>query len=403
MRPLAVAVLLFVSALFARSQETVYFNALKAEESGNIVEALSLFEEALAIEGPYTDEIQEIVDGYHKALDGEKLDEGEKSLSFRLLGDFSLYGFHYKKNGDVPEGKENAGSFFSSIGGFIDYDTKSVVHSFGLVLLGDFIFAKDTSILDTNNWIFSPGLEYSLMGKSFMIDMGVDFGYADGDGFNPSIFLWADKIFYSWEKQGLGVGFWGFSNQDNPVNVTLSLEWRRLSSYGLSGVLMVGARFAMDSLARMERRVVYNIDSTGSVWDYMPSWDENSDWGEIGGWNYWGGDTVTVFDSFCLSQWLGPAVRGRLNYKFRNNLYLETRMSLFYGFLLDGPSSEVEGLKKLSGTWNVGLGYKPNRFTYYLKLEQVYLHYMDIPEIYNGLYAHNSFLTEYKLGVKFEF
>ena len=61
MRALAVVILLLSSVLLAETQEAAYYRALKAEEAGNVALALETFEEALALPGPYTDEIREIV------------------------------------------------------------------------------------------------------------------------------------------------------------------------------------------------------------------------------------------------------------------------------------------------------------------------------------------------------
>ena len=74
MRIAAVALLLLVSHLFAESQESVYYRALKAEEAGNVAESIELFEKAVEVGGPYTEEINEILKEYyqiHRALPSE--------------------------------------------------------------------------------------------------------------------------------------------------------------------------------------------------------------------------------------------------------------------------------------------------------------------------------------------
>jgi hypothetical protein len=49
MRVLAVAILLLVSCIFAESQESAYYKALKAEEHGDVGESIKWFEKALEI------------------------------------------------------------------------------------------------------------------------------------------------------------------------------------------------------------------------------------------------------------------------------------------------------------------------------------------------------------------
>ena len=68
MRFIAIVLLLLTSLLFAETQESVYYRAMKAEEAGNVSAALAAFEEAVQIPGPYTEEIREIINEYYKAL-----------------------------------------------------------------------------------------------------------------------------------------------------------------------------------------------------------------------------------------------------------------------------------------------------------------------------------------------
>ena len=50
--------LVLATALFAETQEEAYYRALKLEEAGDIPAALQAFEEAAALPGEYTEEIQ---------------------------------------------------------------------------------------------------------------------------------------------------------------------------------------------------------------------------------------------------------------------------------------------------------------------------------------------------------
>ena len=68
MRFIAIVLLMLSSLLFAETQESVYYRAMKAEEAGDVSAALAAFEEAVEIPGPYTQEIREIIDEYNKAL-----------------------------------------------------------------------------------------------------------------------------------------------------------------------------------------------------------------------------------------------------------------------------------------------------------------------------------------------
>ena len=62
------------TALYAETQEEAYYRAMKLEEAGDITSALKAFEEAVALPGEYTDEIQGIIRDYKSAMgvaDGE--------------------------------------------------------------------------------------------------------------------------------------------------------------------------------------------------------------------------------------------------------------------------------------------------------------------------------------------
>ena len=179
MRFVAVVLLLLTSLLYAETQESVYFRAMKAEEAGDVTAALAAFEEAVEIPGPYTEEIREIIDDYYKALD--TVEEKKNPWSLRFLGDIGFYGLHYNEYGGVEKVSETGGDVFFSLTPFVDYSSGDWIHSFGLGFSGDWFVANDDMpVLDTNDWNISVGLEYSLVGKSLMVDVGADIKVVEG-------------------------------------------------------------------------------------------------------------------------------------------------------------------------------------------------------------------------------
>ena len=116
MRLVAIVLLIFTSLLFAETQESVYYRAMKAEEAGDVSAALAAFEEAVQIPGPYTEEIREIIDSYYKALGPTT--EKKIPWSLRFLGDIGFYGksgFTFARDKGIryhglPEGADS--SFF---------------------------------------------------------------------------------------------------------------------------------------------------------------------------------------------------------------------------------------------------------------------------------------------------
>ena len=428
MRSVAIVILLLSSLLFAETQESVYYRAMKAEEAGDVSTALAAFEEAVQIPGPYTQEIREIIDEYYQAL-GVTAEE-KNPWSFRFLGDLGFYGLHYSEFGGVDEVSENGGNIFFSLTPFIDYSTGDWIHSFGIGFSGDvFVANEDMPVLDTNDWDVSIGLEYSLVGKSLVLDVGADVKVVEGAHVSPDFFAWVERDFYRFEKQRIGMAGWGYYDPDGPLSFALYGAWHRTVPYGLNGAVYVGARFEADSA----------VDYVSYLAAYKEALDEstNAEWGELGtpNWGDWRGQdpmracletygekcfewNIAKIDSIYgaeqaseteisvsvpkyYAMWLGPTLRSRVSYKFKRNITLEAKLNLFYGFVLDGPDEEYEKIGKLSATWGGMAYWKPNALTIYLGVEQFYKRY-SLPDYYKGIYPKNTLLSELKTGIKWE-
>ncbi|SHK29029.1 hypothetical protein [Fibrobacter sp. UWH4] len=447
MRSIAVVILLLSSVLLAETQEAAYFRALKAEEAGDITLALESFEEAAALPGPYTEEIREIVKEYYKAL-GVSEDSADNPWSFRFLGNLGFYGLRYSEFGGVDEVTEHGGDLFLSLTPFLDYTTGDYIHSFGIGFNSDWFLANENMpALDTNDWKFSLGLEYSLVGSSFLLDIGVDLNFAQGEDVSPSFFGWIEKDFFRIEKNRLGMAAWGYYDADGPLAFALYGAWHRTSTYGWNAAVYVGGRFEADSavdyvgyLAAYEA-ALQDAFNEAAHYEREPfegggaeRWDNRGarnpmdacletygeecfEW-EISKIDsiYWSTHSrpdsssansldsatdVSVAVPKYYAKWLGPTLRSRLSYKFRNGLSLEARLNLFYGFVLDGPDSDYEKIRKFSGSWGGTVFWKPNSLTLYLGLEQFYKHY-GLPAYYKGIYPQNTLLSELKAGLKWE-
>ena len=447
MRSIAVVILLLSSVLLAETQEAAYFRALKAEEAGDITLALESFEEAAALPGPYTEEIREIVKEYYKAL-GVSEDSADSPWSFRFLGNLGFYGLRYSEFGGVDEVTEHGGDLFLSLTPFLDYTTGDYIHSFGIGFNSDWFLANENMpALDTNDWKFSLGLEYSLVGSSILLDIGVDLNFAQGEDVSPSFFGWIEKDFFRIEKNRLGMAAWGYYDVDGPLAFALYGAWHRTSTYGWNAAVYVGGRFEADSavdyvgyLAAYEA-ALQDAFNEAAPYEREPfegggaeRWDNRGarnpmdacletygeecfEW-EISKIDsiYWSTHSrpdsssansldsatdVSVAVPKYYAKWLGPTLRSRISYKFRNGLLLEARLNLFYGFVLDGPDSDYEKIRKFSGSWGGTVFWKPNSLTLYLGLEQFYKHY-GLPAYYKGIYPQNTLLSEIKLGLKWE-
>ena len=454
MRALAVVILLLSSVLLAETQEAAYYRALKAEEAGNVALALETFEEALALPGPYTDEIREIVEDYNKAL---KMTDDEKSpWSFRFLGDLGIYGLRYREFGGVEDISEHGGDLFFSLTPFFDYSSGNWIHSFGAAVSGDWFLANDNMpALDTNDWKLTVGLEYSLVGKTILLDIGADLNIAQGEDVSPAFYGWLEKDFYRIEKHRFGIAGWGFYDADGPLSFALYGAWHRSSPYGWNAAVYLGARFEADSsvdyVGYLEAYEAANKQASNQDGRCNPEFDENcfdSPWNNNGygfenqwnnfnnpmgtcletygqqcfGWSmekidslYWAGreqdnrnsadstnnSVVSVPVPRYFTKWIGPALRSRVSYKFKQNITLDAKLNLFYGFVLDGPDANYEDVGKFCITWGGMIYWKPGAITIYLGVEQLYKH-LSLPAYYLGIFPKNTMLSELKTGIKWE-
>lgn len=354
MRFLAVVLLLLVSLAVAESQEDVYYRALKAEEAGDIPLALKTFEEALAVPGPYTAEIQEIVDSYREAM-GQSTGEPPKDSAvspweFHSYGNIGYWSLYYDKTGSANEsGKELSTSATFSL----DYNAKDMLHSFELNLSGDwFIDKEDMPSLDTSAWEASFGLEYSLVGNSFVFDIGSNMNVSEEDGLTPDFFLWVEKYFARLNMHKFGVALSGYENFDGPLSMAAYVSWRRYAKYGWKSSVYAGARFEADSI------------SSSDFW----------------------------------LKWIGPSLKPSISYRFKTEISIDLKTNLFYGFVVDGPDPEYEKVKKFSVSWGTSVSWKPTYVGILLGFDQFYRSY-DVPAGYTIDYPEKSTFTEIKASV----
>lgn len=435
MHRIAVVLLLLSSLLWAETQEEAYFRAMKAEETGDVTSAVKAFEDAVALPGPYTAELQEILKSYYDAL-GVKEDSANGALSFRLLGDVGFYGLRYDEMGG-KNGGEYGGDAYVSLTPFLDYSSGNWIHSFGIGLTGDLFLLNDNMpALDTNDWTLALGAEYSLVGQSLMLNAGVDLNFAEGEDVSATFYGRLQKEFYRKRKDRLGAAAWAYVDTEGPRSYALFASWNRTSTYGLNGSAYLGLRFEADYVSNYKKylsdfqsvlkqkadKICSTSDSreeckTGEGWtsmpvtvaycmekygDQCPVWDENA----IDS-LYWENridelmDSIEVPISRYYGKWLGPILRSKVFYKFRNNISVEAKMNLFYGFVVDGPDPDYEKIQKFVGNWGVTAFWKPNYGTVYLGLEQIYKAY-NLPGCYKNIFSKGNLLTELKAGFKWE-
>ena len=382
--------------LFAETQQEAYYRALKAEEAGDIPVALKAFEEAAALPGPYTEELQGIIRDYNEAL-GKSAVDSVSPWEFHVAGEIGLYGMHYKETG-MDDG-ELGGDIFLNVNPYWDYTSGVWSHTFAATAQGDIFLNNDNmSVLDTNDWNLSLGLEYTLMGKSMLLDAGYDFN-VEGSEISSDFYAWFEKDFFRFEKQRVGAVAWAYYQTSGPMSYALYGAWHRTVPEGLNGTVYLGAKFEADSV--FDYKAFWNSYKAAS----QSAEDTDSEYAE----NSYAADESTETESaeseivmrYALGSWLGPVFRSRVSYKFKNQITVEGKLNLFYGIAVGGPDSKFRKLKKLNGTVGLTASWKYWKMNYYLGLERNFKYYSS-PNFYKTIYKERSALTQLKLGVKWD-
>ena len=367
------------TALFAETQEEAYYRAMKLEEAGDIPAALEVFEDAAALPGEYTEEIQEIIREYKAALgksDGESADSTgsqseENPWEFHVAGELGFYGMHYKATG-MDEG-EIGGDLFLNVNPYVDYELGNWLHTFSAYAQGDYYMNNDKmTMLDTNDASFVLGLEYTLFGKGLLLDLGYDFNI-EGEELSSDFYAWIEKDLYRFEKQRLGVVGWAYYQTSGPMSYALYASWHRTVSEGLNGTVYVGAKLDGDSISLLHEKPVN--DSLA--------------------------DVTTVEWLGAVAKWFGPVLRSRISYKFKNRITVEAKMNLSYGFAVGSTDSDYEKSKKFYGLWGATVSWKHWKMNYYLGLERSYTRYY-WSGIYKRVNNESTSLNWLKLGVKWD-
>ena len=405
--------LALVALLYAETQEDAYYRAMKFEEAGDITAALRAFEEAVALPGEYTEEIQGIIREYKSALglaDDDSSGAANKAnpWEFHVAGELGLYGMHYKETG--LDTAEKGGDLFINVNPYFDYVSGIWSHTFAASVQGDYFLNNDEmSVLDTNDWNLVLGLEYTLMGRGMLLDLGYDFNI-EGDQLYSDFYLWLEKDLYKFEKQRVGVVAWAYYQTSGPMSFAAYASWHRTVSEGLNGTVYVGAKFEADSAfdykSFMESYAEYKqaASTYNDYWQYLS--DHGAEMGDAEYEAYVSNSPVepsveSVVYRQTMGKWFGPVFRSRISYKFKNRISVEAKMNLFYGFAVGGPDEDFKKIKKFNGTWGGSVSWKYKMMSFYLGLERNYKH-MNLPNFYKGFYRESTVLTQLKLGVKWD-
>ena len=337
-----------VSFATEESQEELYYQALKAEEAGDIARALKLFESAVEEGGPYTAEIQEIINEYQDAL-------SVSPWEFHTYGKAGYVGLLYWSRG--ISGPEFGSELATSATASVEYTSKNWNHALEFNLSGGwFVDKDDLRSLDTSAWETDFGLEYGLTGKYFALDVSANLNVSEVEDWNPEFYLWLEGYLARFGKQKVGLSLWGYDYLDGPLYAAAYASWHRFVQYGWRSSVYMGARFEADSVS-------------------VPYW----------------------------LKWVGPSFNQTLSFKFKSGLVIDAKLNLFYGYIVDGPESKYEKIQKFSSSWICNVSWMPGVFGVYVGAEQFYRRFFNVPRKYR-LFTEpkKTYFTEFKGGVKWD-
>jgi hypothetical protein len=254
-------------------------------------------------------------------------------------------------------------------------------------------------LLDTNDWNLVLGLEYTLMGRGILLDVGYDFNI-EGEELSSDFLLWFEKDWYRFEKQRIGTVAWAFYRTSGPMSFALYASWHRTVAEGLNGTVYLGAKFEADSAFDY-------VALDQSVNAYNQAYDEylqSKDAYELS----YGATPLLDEPSLeslvfrqTLGSWLGPVLRPRISYKFKNRIAVEANVSLFYGFAVGGPDGEYKKIKKFDGSCGLTVSWQYWKMNFYLGLDRKYKRY-ELPQYYQEKYTESYTRTQLKLGAKWD-
>ena len=167
-------------------------------------------------------------------------------------------------------------------------------------------------LLDTNDWNLVLGLEYTLIGRGMLLDVGYDFNI-EGEELSSDFLLWFEKDWYRFEKQRIGTVAWAFYRTSGPMSFAFYASWHRTAAEGLNGTVYLGAKFEADSAFDY-------VALDQSINAYNQAYEEYYQSKEIYEWS--GGTTELLEEPSLeslvfrqtLGSWLGPVFRPRISY-----------------------------------------------------------------------------------------
>lgn len=286
---------------------------------------------------------------FANSMSGDQTDStsqnSESTVTLGFYGEITSYVSDYTRRGGVSSQDVDVGSEVS-LGTSLEWESGAFMHELELYISGETSTEKDSS-----SWNFTPTVEYSLIGSSFVVDASVDLNfYSDRDMLVGSM-LWLQKRLWKNDDLSLNGTAWGYYRSDGRILVNANLNVKKSVKLGLSGAVYVGAKLDGDSL---ETRV-------------------------------------------------GPNGKVSVSYGLPYGFSLEVAENLFYGFVTSTEYLDGEDMDELVSSSDMSIKWKGDFLSAYLTLRNWYRYYTDVPIYYDDLLAvHRNYFSA-KIGLKVAF
>lgn len=382
---------LFVGLVFAKSQESLYSDALDAEERGNLTEAISLFNEALQVGGEYDEELREILQAYNDAAE----ESSRLAFSADLFGKF----FYYDEDADAFYASETFGGFFLKTSMAYELKLGSYELSLGGSVSCDYFIKRDSTVLDTTTFYVTPLAELIFQGPTFltMLSFGAEFGSDANMVVNGTVI----KDFLKIENSRFALRVTSNYLQNERFRAFAGISWNyRSQALPWEHSLSVGANLAVDSIYYMQKEsyldTVYNgFGNSPPDYGNPPEW-RNDDFAHV---EFEPEVELVEYYDFLgrRSKLLGPKIMFRGSYRFADAWILHVMSDAYLGLALDEARTALDCNAALRLVRKFGL------FEVYSGASVGYRHYFELPNEYFWTVANERLLVEFELGTRVDF
>ncbi len=170
-------------------QDSLYKEALNAEEEGDLVLAIELFSKAYETGGIYSEELGEILNDYALALEEKK----KWFFEIEFLGKTDFY----KEKSDFYSHSEFLGNLTFKAQALREFETGKFQTFLGPRFTGNLFFLPKNTYLDTSKFYCLPELAFGFYNQSFFLNAALG-GEWRKDDFNPMIKVNLEKEL--WKK-----------------------------------------------------------------------------------------------------------------------------------------------------------------------------------------------------------